>query len=76
MQKLLIIAMLILILYNLGAGLYYMMVDKGRTNRTVKSLTWRIGLSVGLILLIILGIWTGKIRPHEPDFGTPPTAEK
>ncbi|MBW8366234.1 MAG: twin transmembrane helix small protein, partial [Arenimonas sp.] len=43
-QKLLIIAFLILILWNLGAGLYYMMVDKGKTDRTVKSLTWRIGL--------------------------------
>ena len=64
MQKLLIIAVLILILWNLGAGLYYMMVDKGRTDRTVKSLTWRIGLSVGLILLVIAGIFTGVIKPH------------
>ena len=64
MQTLLIIAFLILILWNLGAGLYYMMVDKGKTDRTVKSLTWRIGLSVGLILLIIAGIFTGVIKPH------------
>ncbi|MBP6626624.1 MAG: twin transmembrane helix small protein [Arenimonas sp.] len=64
MQKLLIIAFLILILWNLGAGLYYMMVDKGRTDRTVKSLTWRIGLSVALILLVIAGIATGIIKPH------------
>lgn len=64
MQKLLIIGVLIVILYNLGAGLYYMMVDKGKTNRTVKSLSWRIGLSVGLILLVILGIYTGVIKPH------------
>lgn len=64
MQKLLIIAVLILILWNLGAGLYYMMVDKGKTDRTVKSLTWRIGLSVGLILLVIAGILTGFIKPH------------
>ena len=64
MQKLLIIAFLILILWNLGAGLYYMMVDKGKTDRTVKSLTWRIGLSVGLILLVIAGILTGVIKPH------------
>jgi len=63
-QTLLIIAFLILILWNLGAGLYYMMVDKGKTDRTVKSLTWRIGLSVGLILLIIAGIFTGVIKPH------------
>lgn len=64
MEKLLIIGVLIVILYNLGAGLYYMMVDKGKSNRTVKSLSWRIGLSVGLILLVILGIYTGIIKPH------------
>ena len=45
MQTLIIVAFLILILYNLGAGLYYMLTDKGRTDRTVKSLTWRIGHS-------------------------------
>jgi hypothetical protein len=75
-QKLLIIAFLILILWNLGAGLYYMMVDKGQTNRTVKSLTWRIGLSVALILLVVLGIWSGVIKPHEPNFAAPAEAEK
>lgn len=69
MQKLLIIGVLIVILYNLGAGLYYMMVDKGKSNRTVKSLSWRIGLSVGLILLVILGIYTGVIQPHGINQG-------
>lgn len=64
MQKLLIIAFLIVILWNLGAGLYYMMVDKGTTNRTVKSLSWRIGISVTLIVLVALGIYTGVIKPH------------
>ncbi len=64
MQKLLIIAFLILILWNLGAGLYYMMVDKGKSDRTVKSLTWRIGLSVALILLVVAGIYSGVIKPH------------
>jgi succinate dehydrogenase/fumarate reductase cytochrome b subunit len=63
--KLLIILFLILIVYNLGAGLFYMMTDKGQTDRTVKALTWRIGLSVFLILLVILGILTGVIRPHD-----------
>lgn len=64
LKTLVVIAFLILILWNLGAGLYYMLVDKGRTKRTVKSLTWRIGLSIGLILLVILGIATGVIEPH------------
>jgi len=63
-QKLLIIGFLIMILWNLGAGLYYMMVDEGTTDRTVRSLTWRIGLSVALILLVMLGIYTGVIKPH------------
>jgi len=64
MEKLLIIAFVLLILWNLGAGLYYMMVDKGKTDRTVKSLSWRIGLSVLLIALVIVGIYTGVIKPH------------
>ncbi len=64
LKTLLIIAFLILILWNLGAGLYYLLVDKSQSKRTVNALTWRIGLSVGLILLVILGIWTGFIKPH------------
>ncbi|KAA2283983.1 twin transmembrane helix small protein [Arenimonas fontis] len=64
LKTLVVIAFLILILWNLGAGLYYMIVDKGRTKRTVRSLTWRIGLSVALILLVILGIATGLVQPH------------
>ena len=64
MTTLIIIAFLVVILYNLGAGLYYMMTDKGQTDRTVRALTWRIGLSVLLILLVIAGIATGIIQPH------------
>ena len=65
LQKLIIIAFLVLILYNLGAGLYYMITDKGQTNRTVNALTKRIALSVVLILLVVLGIWSGVIQPHN-----------
>ena len=64
MTTLIIVAFLVVIVYNLGAGLYYMMVDKGQTNRTVKALTWRIGLSVLLIVLVMIGIATGIIKPH------------
>jgi putative copper export protein len=64
LKTLLIIAFLILILWNLGAGLYYMLVDKGESNRTVNALTRRIGLSVALILLLILSIYMGWITPH------------
>ena len=62
--KIIIVIFLVLILYNLGAGLYYMIRDKGQTNRTVNALTWRVGLSVALVIFLILGIWTGLISPH------------
>ena len=62
---LVIIAFLVVIIYNLGAGLYYMMTDKGQTDRTLNALKRRIGLSVLLFLLVVLGILTGVIRPHD-----------
>ena len=64
MKTLFIIGVLALILYNLGAGLYYMLADGGRGTRVVNALTRRIALSVGLILLVVLGIATGVIQPH------------
>jgi succinate dehydrogenase/fumarate reductase cytochrome b subunit len=64
LKTLLIIAFLILIIWNLGAGLYYLLVDKGQSKRTVNALTRRIGLSVVLILLVILAIYMGWIKPH------------
>ena len=64
MQKLVVIAFLIQIVWILGAGLYYMIVDKGRTDRTVKSLTRRVALSVALILVVLAGYWLGWIRPN------------
>jgi succinate dehydrogenase/fumarate reductase cytochrome b subunit len=64
LKTLLIIAFLIVILWNLGAGLYYLLVDKGQSKRTVNALTRRIAFSVALILLVALGIYTGVIKPH------------
>jgi succinate dehydrogenase/fumarate reductase cytochrome b subunit len=64
LKTLLIIAFLIIILWNLGAGLYYLLVDKGQSKRTVNALTRRIAFSVALILLVALGIYTGVIKPH------------
>ena len=64
LKTLLIVGFLILIVWNLGAGLYYMLVDKGTTKRTVNALTKRIALSVALILFVILAIYMGWITPH------------
>jgi len=64
LKTLLVIAFLIVIVWNLGAGLYYLMIDRGQTKRTVNALTRRIVLSVVLILLVALGIYSGWIKPH------------
>ena len=64
LKTLVIVAFLVLILWNLGAGLYYMLNDRGETNRTVKALTKRIALSVALILLVILANYMGWIEFH------------
>jgi succinate dehydrogenase/fumarate reductase cytochrome b subunit len=67
MKTLIIVAFLLAILYNLGAGLYYMMVDKGTTSRTANALTRRIVLSVALIAGVGIAIATGLIDPHGPS---------
>lgn len=64
LKILLVIAFLILIVWNLGAGLYYMLVDKGESSRTVNALTKRIGLSVALFALVGLAIYMGWITPN------------
>jgi hypothetical protein len=64
LTTLFILAFLIVIIYNLGAGLYYMLSDRGQTDRTLNALKRRIGLSVLLIVLVIVGILTGVIQPH------------
>jgi len=64
LKTLLIVAFLLVIVWQLGAGLYYLLTDREDSKRTVNALTRRIGLSVALILLVILGIYTGWIKPH------------
>ncbi|WP_314405057.1 DUF2909 domain-containing protein, partial [Stenotrophomonas rhizophila] len=45
-------------------GLYYLLVDRGQTKRTVNALTRRIAVSVALIALVAIGIYSGWIKPH------------
>lgn len=62
--KIVLLGLLLLVIFNLGQALYFMMVDKDDDRRTVWALTRRIGLSVLLILMVILGIWMGWLHPH------------
>ena len=59
--KLFIIAALLLIVGSLFSALFYLMKDIGEGNRTVKALTLRISLSLGLFLLLMIGYYSGII---------------
>lgn len=64
LQKLFVIAVFIAIVYNLGAALWFMIKDKGGSDRTVNALTRRIAISVGLIALVGIALYTGVIESH------------
>lgn len=64
--KSLVILLLLLVLSALFSGLYFLIRDKGHSTRTVKSLTWRIGISLALFVLLLIGAATGLIEPHPP----------
>lgn len=68
-QKWLIAAVFVAIVYNLGAALYYMYFDQPGSGRMARALTWRIALSVGLIAVVVIGIFTGLIQPHGVRVG-------
>jgi FtsH-binding integral membrane protein len=62
-MKILIAVAFILIIASLGSALFFMMRDKSKTNRTVKALTYRVGFSVALFILILLANYFGLIQP-------------
>ena len=53
-MKILVAIAFILILGSLGSALFFLMRDKGKSNRTVQALALRVGLSITLFLLILL----------------------
>jgi len=60
-MRIVVILFIIVILGSLGSALYYMLKDRGTTERTVKALTVRIALSVILFLMLVIGFKTGLI---------------
>ena len=64
MIKMLIVVALIAIIASLASGMVFLVKDKGQSERTAKALTVRISLSVLLFGLLMLGIFTGHIKPH------------
>jgi hypothetical protein len=62
--KLFIILMMFVILGALVSGLVFLIRDGGETKRTLKALTWRIGLSLSLFLFLLLAFYFHWLTPH------------
>jgi len=62
-MKFLVAIAFILILGSLASALFYLMRDKGQSNRTVRALATRVGLSITLFVLILLAYHLGYIQP-------------
>lgn len=62
--KIFIVVTLIAIVGSLFSALFYLAKDKTGGDRTVKALTVRIGLSITLFLLLMIGYYFGYIGQH------------
>jgi membrane associated rhomboid family serine protease len=64
LSKLLIIVIFAGIIASLGSALFFLIKDKGQSNRTLHALTIRIGVSIALFALLFV-LWSlGLINPH------------
>ena len=62
--KIIVVVILTGIIASLGMALVYMVKDPGGSTRTARALTVRIGVSIGLFLLLLILGATGVITPH------------
>lgn len=64
MIKIIILLLVAFIIFNLGRGLFFLMKKDRDQLQVVKALTWRVGLSLALFILIIVAYLLGWITPH------------
>ena len=65
--KVLVVVTLLAIVVSLGSALFHLVSDKddaADSRKMVRALTVRIGLSIALFVLIMVGWYTGLIAPH------------
>ena len=62
--KIIVVLFLLAIVGSLFSGLFFLMKDKGTSERTVRALTVRVSLSVLLFILLMIGFATGLLQPH------------
>jgi hypothetical protein len=64
--KIAIVLLLLFIIGSLFSALFYLGKDRGSSDRTAKALTIRIGLSIFLFVMLMVGYFTGLIGNAHP----------
>jgi cytochrome bd-type quinol oxidase subunit 1 len=62
--KIVVIIFLLVILYCLASGVYFLVKRSDEPQKLAKALTWRIGLSFCLFALLFVAYFLGWIKPH------------
>ena len=65
MSHLIIALLIVLMIGSLASAMWYMIKDRGGSNRTVIALTARISIWVILFAVIVAGIYFGWITPSN-----------
>lgn len=61
-MRILVAIAFLFILISLGSALFYLMRDKGASDKTVRALGFRVGFSVALFLALIIAHQMGWIE--------------
>ncbi len=62
--KVLIVVVLGCIVASLGKAMFHMSSGPDASAKTVQALTFRIGLSIALFILLLVGWYAGALSPH------------
>jgi hypothetical protein len=62
--KILIVLMLVAIVASLGSALFHLSRSGGDSQKMFRALALRVGLSVGLFILLMIAWALGLITPH------------
>lgn len=62
--KLLIVLLLVGIVVALVFGGVFLVKDPSTSKRTVRALSWRVGLQIALILVLVIAFFMGWLQPH------------
>lgn len=63
-MRIIVILFLLFIVGSLASALYFLYHDRSQSTRTIKALTLRVGLSIGLFVLLMAGYRFGFIGNH------------